>query len=233
MNVLITGASKGIGRALVLEFCKKNADVIIALARSENELASLQTECKGMFGREIITCVQNLSDPDLPVLKQRIQAISQLDIIIHNAGFLLNKSFQDQTDADWLMTFEVNVFAVARLTRKLLPYLQKSGSAHIVNIGSMGGFQGSAKFPGLSSYSASKGALAILSECLATELAADGIRCNCLALGAVNTEMLTAAFPGYKAPVYPEGMARFISDFSINAPAFINGKIIPVALTQP
>jgi NAD(P)-dependent dehydrogenase (short-subunit alcohol dehydrogenase family) len=97
----------------------------------------------------------------------------------------------------------------------------------------MGGFQGSAKYKGLSYYSASKAALACLSECLAAEFATSGINVNCLALGAVQTEMLEEAFPGYKAPVDAKTMARFISDFALNGHKFFNGKVLPVAIDNP
>jgi NAD(P)-dependent dehydrogenase (short-subunit alcohol dehydrogenase family) len=97
----------------------------------------------------------------------------------------------------------------------------------------MGGFQGSSKYPGLSYYSASKAAIACLSECLAVEFAESGIRVNCLALGAVQTEMFAEAFPGYKAPVNATEMAEFVSYFAVNGQKFFNGKIIPVAVNNP
>ena len=129
--------------------------------------------------------------------------------------------------------FGVNVFGAARLVQTALPQLKAAEKAHIVNIGSMGGFQGSSKFPGLSAYSASKGAIAILTECLAAELSGFGIRSNCLCLGAVNTEMLGTAFPGYKAPLNSDEMARFLFDFSQNGHQFFNGQVLPVALNNP
>ena len=119
-----------------------------------------------------------------------------------------------------------------RLHRRLL-VLAAAGKAHVVIIGSMGGLQGSKKFPGLSAYSAAKGALAILTECLAEEWKQVGISVNCLCLGAVNTEMLDEAFPGYKAPVNAADMARFIGDFALSAHDFMNGRILPVALSDP
>ena len=104
---------------------------------------------------------------------------------------------------------------------------------HIINIGSMGGFQGSSKFKGLSAYSSSKAALACLSECLAAELSEFNIACNCLCLGAVNTEMLKTAFPGYQAPLNSLEMAQFIFNFSTSGNLFFNGQVIPVALNNP
>ena len=105
--------------------------------------------------------------------------------------------------------------------------------SHIVNITSMGGFQGSSKYKGLAYYSASKAALACLTECLATEFSEAGIKVNCLALGAVQTEMFEEAFPGYKAPVDAREMGEFIADFALKGHKFFNGKILPVAVGNP
>ena len=151
--------------------------------------------------------------------------------LINNAGVVLNKSFEETNIAEWRSVFEVNVFSSVQLTQSLLPYMAKE--SHILNISSMGGFQGSSKFAGLSAYSASKGALAILTECLSTELTSSKIAVNCLCLGAVQTEMLAEAFPGYEAPVKPEQMGEYISDFIVSGHQFFNGKILPVALNNP
>ena len=97
----------------------------------------------------------------------------------------------------------------------------------------MGGFQGSTKFAGLSAYSSSKSALSGLTECLAEELKDRNIAVNCLALGAVQTEMLGKAFPGYKAPLSAAKMAEFICEFALTGQLFFNGKIIPVSSTTP
>ena len=97
----------------------------------------------------------------------------------------------------------------------------------------MGGFQGSSKYSGMSYYSASKAALSCLSECLAEEFRDNGIIINCLALGSVQTEMLEEALPGYKAPVSAGEMAEFIGDFALKGSRFFNGKIIPVAFSNP
>jgi NAD(P)-dependent dehydrogenase (short-subunit alcohol dehydrogenase family) len=118
------------------------------------------------------------------------------------------------------------------MIKNLLPLL-KAGNAHIVNITSMGGYLGSAKFNGLSHYSASKAALAILTECCAEEYKNDHLSFNALALGSVQTEMLGEAFPGYKAPVNAEEMGEFIANFAINGNRFFNGKVLPVSMSIP
>ena len=97
----------------------------------------------------------------------------------------------------------------------------------------MGGFQGSIKFPGLAAYSTSKAAICSFTELFAEEYKDSGISMNCLCLGAVQTEMLQEAFPGYEAPMNPEEMAEFICEFTLNAHRWMNGKVIPVSLSTP
>ena len=92
---------------------------------------------------------------------------------------------------------------------------------------------GTIKFAGLSAYSSSKGAISILSECLAEELKEYNIRVNCLALGAINTEMLKSAFPGFNASHQPTEIAGFIVDFATKHANFFNGKTIPVSSSTP
>jgi NAD(P)-dependent dehydrogenase (short-subunit alcohol dehydrogenase family) len=127
--------------------------------------------------------------------------------------------------------YKVNVFAVAELTRQLLPFFSKG--SHIVNISSIGGVQGSVKFPGLAVYSSSKGALLTLTELLAEEYKEQQIIFNALALGAVQTEMLAEAFPGYKASVSANEMADYICNFALNGHKYYNGKILQVSSTTP
>ncbi|MDT8347626.1 MAG: SDR family oxidoreductase, partial [Flavobacteriaceae bacterium] len=108
-----------------------------------------------------------------------------------------------------------------------------SRDTHVVAISSMGGVQGSVKFPGLSAYSSSKAAIISLMELLAEEYKENGPRFNSLALGAVQTEMLGEAFPDYQAPLDARQMAEFIADFAVNGQRFFNGKTLPVSSTTP
>jgi NAD(P)-dependent dehydrogenase (short-subunit alcohol dehydrogenase family) len=157
--------------------------------------------------------------------------IDCVDVLINIAGRLVLEDFMDFEEEEARKIMEVNFFGPASVIRHTKPLMPKG--AHIVNISSMGGFQGSSKYRGLSYYSASKAAIACLSECLAGEFSESGISVNCLALGSVNTEMLAEAFPGYKAPVNAREMAEFIADFALNGNRFFNGKILPVAITNP
>ena len=154
-----------------------------------------------------------------------------IDVLINNAGSLINKPFLEISSSEFEKVYKVNVFAVATLTRLLLPMINTDG--HVLNITSMGGVQGSAKFPGLSAYSSSKGALIILTELLAEEFKESGPSFNALALGAVQTEMLEEAFPGYQAPLSAAQMADYIIDFALKGHQFYNGKVLPISSSTP
>ena len=232
-NIIITGASRGIGYEMVKQLSSEG-HFVLALSRNAEKLAELKAACHGNRGEVSILAV-DLCDPETPkkVKSIFVDAEKPLDILINNAGALLNKPFAEITQEEQLYIYRVNVFSVADLIKELIPLLQKSSQAHVVNIGSMGGYQGSAKFPGLSIYSSSKAALASLTECLAEEYKEDGIKFNCLCLGAVQTEMLEEAFPGYQAPLSAEEMATFIGGFALNTSAFINGKVLPISISTP
>lgn len=155
----------------------------------------------------------------------------RIDILVNNAGLLVNKNFFDLSTEDLDRMYRMHL----RIPFELIGGLSGAmpAGSHIVNVASMGAFQGSVKFAGLSGYSATKGALAVLSEALATELKEKGISVNCLAIGAVQTEMLSLAFPGYKAPLEPEDFASFAAWFCLEGNRFFNGKILPVSLSTP
>ncbi len=231
MIALITGASNGIGREVALRLASHYGATVVALSRNVKRLEELSRNTSGDKGRIIPLPADLLTiDTDSLTGKLREEGVEKLDVLVNNAGFLVNKPFNLLEAGDWQQVYETNVFAPARLISALLPILECPPFAHVVNIGSYGGFQGSAKFAGLSAYSSSKAALANLSECLAEELREKNIRVNCLALGAVDTEMLQQAFPGYTAPLSPGKMAEFIAWFAAEGGAFFNGKVLPVTL---
>lgn len=230
-TVLITGASNGIGYHTALQLAVKHECRIIALARSREKLEQLKTEIRKQHaGAVVLSLCFDLSSGNFNLVTDflRTNKIAVLDGLINNAGLLINKPFQELAENDWMSVYQVNVFGVVSLIKACLPVLEKSKQAHIVNISSNGGVQGTQKFSGLSAYSSSKGALSVLSECLAEEYKSKNISVNCLALGAVNTEMLQQAFPGYTAVMQPDQMAEYISWFCLYGHRFFNGKILPV-----
>ena len=224
-NIIITGTSRGIGFELAQLFAKNNYQVL-ALSRNSKPLENLKL-------KNITTISVDLSDEnDLKKVTDFVnENWKQVDILINNAGKLINKPFKKLTSEDFLEVYKVNVFAVAELTRLLIPFLKKG--SHVVNISSIGGIQGSMKFPGLAAYSSSKGALLTLTEVLAEEYKEQQISFNALALGAVQTEMLEEAFPGYKASVSAEEMADYIYNFALTGNKYYNGKILQVSSTTP
>jgi len=235
MNIIITGASRGIGYEVAKIFAAKGDNHIVAIARNEQKLQALKKACLTMNGKvNIYPITFDLENIDLmkdKLLTDIQKNIGSIDIIINNAGLLINKPFEKLTIAEISRMVQLNLTAPALFIQTLIPLMNKPG--HIVNISSMGGFQGSQKFPGLTIYSATKAGLASLTECLAEEYKNSGLKFNCLALGSTDTEMLREAFPGYQASFTASEMAEFIVDFAVNKHKFFSGKIIPVSVTTP
>jgi len=234
MNIIITGASQGIGNAVVKKLAQDSKNHIIAISRNAEKLNALAKDCQQINSDSTVYPIPfdlASSNYAFDLLPKILEKFDTVDILVNNAGYLVKKEFFDLTDEDFDQAFNINVKTVFKLSRALLPNF-KSGT-HIINVGSMGGIQGSAKFPGLSLYSAAKGAVAVLSEAMAEEFKDRGISVNCLAFGAVQTEMLEQAFPGYQAPISPDQIANFVAEFCVNGNKFFNGKILPVSISTP
>ena len=222
-TIVVTGASKGIGFELV-RFLVSQGHVVYALSR----------DIKALVASEKLHPISlDLTDEE-SIIKFAEQLNSNqisIDALINNAGSLINQSFSTTTKNDFEAIYRVNVFGLASITRLLLPVISSKG--HVVNISSMGGIGGSAKFPGLSAYSSSKGAVNILTELLAEEYKETGPFFNGLALGAVQTEMLAKAFPGFRAPLSAGEIAPYIAQFALTGHQFYNGKILPISSSTP
>ena len=224
-NVVITGTSRGIGFELAQQFANQGHQVL-ALSRNTKPLEQINHS-------NITTISIDLSN-EIDIEKAVSFVTTEwkkVDILINNAGKLINKPFEQLTTQDFEEVYRVNVFAVAELTRNLLPFMQKG--SHVITVSSMGGIQGSMKFPGLAAYSSAKGAVITLSELLAEEYKEQQIAFNVLALGAVQTEMLEEAFPGYEAPLSAKEMANYIFDFALTGNKYYNGKVLQVSSSTP
>lgn len=228
--VVVTGASRGIGRAIVLDLIA-NGHSVLAIARNAQQLSSIMDEANGTG--ELITLSVDLAEHNSAAIVKKAVGGRGVRALIHNAGMLHNRPMGMHQHSDVEAMFRVNVIAALELSQALVEELKGDPPGHIVHIGSMGGFQDSAKFPGLIAYSASKAALACIAQCLAEEFKDIGIRSNCLALGSVDTDMLRAAFPGFQAPVTAAAMGRYISVFALEGHNYYNGKVLPVAVTTP
>ncbi len=224
-HIIITGTSRGIGFELVQLFAKAG-NKVLALSRNNKPIQNLNLENVTCFSfdlndNEAYKKVEDFINSDW----------QHVDILINNAGALLNKPFAQTSMTDFESVYKTNVYGVAELTRVVLPFMKSN--SHVVTISSMGGVQGSMKFPGLAAYSSSKAAVITLTELLAEEYKESGISFNVLALGAVQTEMLEEAFPGYKAPTTALEMAQYIFNFSLNGNKYYNGKLLQVSNSTP
>ena len=224
-TVIITGTSRGIGFELVKLFANQGHQVL-ALSRNEKHVADLNLSNVKSFAFDLND--ESAYNKVVDFVKTNWEKV---DVLINNAGALINKPFEDISMTEFEQVYKTNVFGVAEMIRVTLPFMMKS--SHVVTISSMGGVQGSMKFPGLAAYSSSKGAVITLSELLAEEYKEKGIAFNVLALGAVQTEMLEEAFPGYQAPTTPLEMANYIYEFALNGHKFYNGKLLQVSSTTP
>jgi NAD(P)-dependent dehydrogenase (short-subunit alcohol dehydrogenase family) len=224
-NVIITGTSRGIGFELAKLFAGEGHQVL-ALSRSDSSIKSLNHQNITSFTLDLT------SADDLNELQDFLGSQwNTVDILINNAGKLLNKPFLTTTSKEFEEVYKVNVFGLADMTRLVVPKMPKEG--HVVTISSMGGVQGSMKFPGLSAYSSSKGAVITLTELWAEEFKETGPSFNVLALGAVQTEMLEEAFPGYQAQTTALEMAKYIKDFALTGHKLYNGKMLQVSSSTP
>ena len=224
-TIVITGTSRGIGFELVKLFASEG-NTVFALSRNEKPVKLL-----GLENVHALSC--DLSESlSVEAAVNEIQSHTQtLDILINNAGQFLKQEFKDTVMQDVKKVYDTNVFSVFELTHRLLPLM--NSKTHVVTISSMGGVQGSMKFPGLAAYSSSKAAVITLTELLAEEYKENGPSFNVLALGAVQTEMLEEAFPGLQAPNSALEMANYIKDFSEKGQQFYNGKLLQVSSSTP
>ena len=224
-NVIITGTSRGIGFEMAQLFANKGHKVL-ALSRNDSFIAKLNHKNITSFPFDIT------KKEDLKRVEDYLNTNWEtVDVLVNNAGKLLNKPFLETSSEAFEKVYKVNVFGVANLTKLVLPRMPKNG--HVVTISSMGGVQGSMKFPGLSAYSSSKGAVITLTELWAEEFKETGPSFNVLALGAVQTEMLEEAFPGYKAPTTALEMATYIKEFALRGHKMYNGKLLQVSSSTP
>ena len=224
-NIVITGTSRGIGFELAKQFAE-NGYQVLALSRNTAPLSAVNHKNITALSVDIS------NNDDLNKVTDFIKSTwKKVDVLINNAGKLINKPFTEISSEDFLEVYKVNVFGVAEITKLMIPFLPKG--SHVVTISSIGGIQGSLKFPGLAAYSSAKGAVITLSELLAEEYKEQQIAFNVLALGAVQTEMLEEAFPGYQAPISASEMADYIYNFSLTGNKFYNGKVLQVSSSNP
>ena len=222
-TIIVTGTSRGIGHEIV-KIAEKKGHRVYSISRNIKALKDYSFK----YPRQVDLANEDSIDKFSSEVKNDGVKV---DALINNAGAFLNKPFEKISKKEFEYIFQVNVFGLSSITRKVLPIIDSKG--HIVNITSMGGINGAAKFTGLSAYSSSKGAVNILTELLAEEYKEKGPSFNALAFGAVQTEMFEEAFPGLKAPISAKEIADFVLDFALTGHKYFNGKILPVSSSTP
>jgi 3-oxoacyl-[acyl-carrier protein] reductase len=184
---VVTGASRGIGRAVALRLAEAGAD-IAAVARSQEALASLAADVSGLGRRcAAIACDVTAEDAPERVRESVLDEFGRVDILINNAG---GNSFMTSLEAmrptGWRKTMLLNLDATAMLTQALLPGLTEHGNSAIVNVASVAGLRGA---PLMAHYGAAKAALISLTQSLAIEVAHKGVRVNALVPGWIATDL--------------------------------------------
>ncbi|MFO7863972.1 MAG: SDR family oxidoreductase [Salinivirgaceae bacterium] len=228
IDIVVTGVGGGMGNALLEALTQMPNVHVPAFTRKIDHLADSIKHLENVTIKQFDFLLFNHKQ-----LEQALSHLSKIDVLINNAGFLVNKPIGQMNPMDIHQIIQVNLTGTILFTQACIPNLKLASKAHVVNISSMAGVQGSTKFAGLAVYSAAKSAICTFTESMAQEFAGSDIHFNCIALGAVHTKMFTEAFPGQQAPQNPADIVPFIVDFALNNQSLFNGKIIPLAATTP
>ena len=183
---IVTGAGRGIGRAIAIAYAAEGANVVIA-ARSEDQLNEVADEISANGGNVLVvpTDLRNRTEVE-NLVQKTMESFQQIDILVNNAGINPRGLFLDTTDEEWDEVWKINVMGVVHCCRAVLPIMKQQKSGNIINIGSGMGQVGHAN---LSIYCASKAALHGLTQAIAEEVWQDGIIANVLIPGPVKTEL--------------------------------------------
>ncbi|MBA4158211.1 MAG: SDR family oxidoreductase [Gemmatimonadetes bacterium] len=234
---LITGGDSGIGRAVATLFAREAADVAVAYL-NEHEDAEETRRAVEAEGRRCLLISGDVRDPEFcaAAVEHTVGEFGKLDILVNNAAFQEHvMSLEELSDEHLDMTMRTNIYGYIRMARAALPHL-KSGSC-IINTGSETGLFGQ---PMLPDYSATKGAIHAFTKALATRLADQGIRVNCVAPGPVWTPLNPADQPaekvssfgrgtGMKRPAQPEELApAYVFLAAPSCSSYITGAVLPV-----
>lgn len=235
-TALITGAARGIGRAIALRFAESGADVAFTDLNRDENMETLEKEIRGMGLR----CQGYASDASdfsgaEALVDQVAQAFGTIDILVNNAGITRDNILLRMTEADWDLVIRVNLKSVFNMTKAVQKYMIKQRSGSIINMSSVVGVNGNA---GQSNYSASKAGLIGFTRSIAKELGSRNIRCNAIAPGFIETEM-TARLPAdvreawiKEIPLKRGGSPEDVADIALflasGLSGYVTGQVISV-----
>jgi len=224
-TAIVTGASSGIGLRTADRLAEAGARVVL-FARSREEIERVA----GAAPDQMHAVTGDLTDEsDIERLfAETAERFGPCDILVNNAGALTVRPLVRLSTEEWDRVFAVNVRAVFLTCRFALASMIERKRGAIVNVASISGVQGSSKFPGVTSYCASKGAVISLTEALAAEVKSHGIRVNAVSPGSVDTPMLRKANPLAKPDMTPDEVAEVILFLASDRSRPINGQNIHV-----
>jgi NAD(P)-dependent dehydrogenase (short-subunit alcohol dehydrogenase family) len=235
---VVTGGNAGIGEAIAKAFAREGASVVIT-GRRQGELDRVVNDIVQAQGKAVAVAGSVTDEHSAQeAVRQTVQQFGQLDILVNNAGIGdFGKRLHEINDTTWAQVLDVNLTGVFRMTRAVLPQMLKQGRGAIVNISSVASLVG---LPTLSAYAASKGALDALTRALAVDYAKDGIRCNVVNPGLIDTpmaaplmgnpEQLNPILSHYpiRRPGKPEEVASLVLYLASDEAAWITGGTFPL-----
>lgn len=236
-NVLITGGTRGIGEAISREFAKKGYNLIINYINSKEKAEKLKTELETEFNISVLTIQGDLSEEKAieNMVDIAMDKFGKVDVLVNNAGIVIDKEFEDRTIEDWKKTLNINLIAPFILTKLIGKEMVKNKGGAIINISSTNGIN--TYYPTSVDYDASKSGLISLTYDSAVELA-PYVRVNCIAPGWVNTEMNKELPEDFvkeeterilvKRFAEPEEIAKVATFLASDDASFINSTIIKV-----
>ncbi len=196
---IVTGAGSGIGRACALAMAREGASVILVGRRRDR----LEQVAQQIGGPALVVSADVTNQADIDnVLAQTLSGHGAIHVLVNNAGILHVGTSEQITEKQWDETFSVNVRAVWLLSRAVLPAMRKAGGGSIINVASVLGINGALN---RAAYAASKGAVVLLTKCMAIDHATDGVRVNAICPGFIETELTAEVIR--KAPD-PEAVRR-------------------------
>lgn len=226
-TALVTGAGRGVGRAIALAFAAAGADLVL-IARSTDELSSTAIECQATGVNVVAETVDLAEAPQINSLFDILIARGiKLDILINNAAILIKGNLEEYSVSDFQKMLAINVVAPLILSQKAIPMMKARSGGTIVNISSLSGCFGVQKFPGMGAYDTTKYALWGITEMLAIENMQYNIRVNQISLSAVDTAMFRAAAPpGIKAALFAEDVGKHVLYLASDDSAPLTGENI-------